>query len=291
MSNIIRMISKDGTITVMAGDTTDMVNRAADIHKSSAVITAAMGRLMTAASFMGDMLKGEDDSVTLRLNGNGPSGVVIAVSDSSGNARCYVSNPVVEIPLNAKGKLDVSGAVGKDGTLTVMKDLGLKEPYIGQIPLVSGEIAEDVTSYFAVSEQTPTVCALGVLVNPDLSVKAAGGFIIQLLPTADDSVIDEIEKCLEGVEPVTAMLSRGMTPESICRHVLKTFDLELLDESETEYRCNCSKKRVENALISMGKDDLASLLEDEVTEVKCHFCEKKYTFDKKDIQRLLREIK
>lgn len=287
MGKLIRMISSDGTLTVMAADTTDIVNTAVDIHKTSAVVSAAMGRLLTAAGFMGAVLKGRDDSVTLRIDGGGPSGPVIAVSDSSGNVRGYVSNPVVELPLNAKGKLDVSGAVGREGTLTVMKDLGLKEPYVGQVPIATGEIAEDITSYYAVSEQTPTVCALGVLVNPDLTVKAAGGFIIQLLPTAPDSVIDEAEKCIEGVEPVTSMLSRGMTPEQICRSVLKSFELELLDESETEYRCNCSKQRVERALISIGTQELNEIAKDESTEVCCHFCGKKYVFSQSEIKKLI----
>lgn len=184
MGKIVRYITTDGSAFVIAGDTTDMVSKAENIHKTSAVTTAALGRLMTAASMIGVMLKGKDDSVTLRLNGGGPAGVVLAVSDSQGNARGYVENPVVEIPLNDKGKLDVRGAVGTDGFLYVMKDMGLKEPYVGNTQIVSGEIAEDITNYFAVSEQTPTVCALGVLVNPDLSVANSGGFMIQLLPVA-----------------------------------------------------------------------------------------------------------
>ena len=173
MSELVRMIAADGTLTVMAVDSTDMIREMERIHKTSAVTSAALGRLLTAASLMGSVLKGKDHSITLRLSGGGPAGSVIAVSDSCGNVRGYVENPIVEIPLNIKGKLDVAGAVGKDGTLTVMKDLGLKEPYIGQVPIISGEIAEDITSYFAVSEQTPTVCALGVLVNPDLTIRAA----------------------------------------------------------------------------------------------------------------------
>ena len=229
MSELIRMISADGTLTVIAADTTDIVNKAEQIHKTSAVTSAALGRLLTAASMMGAVLKGEDDSITLRLSGDGPAGSVIAVSDSMGNVRGYVANPIVEIPLNDKGKLDVAGAVGKNGTLTVMKDLGLREPYIGQVPIVSGEIAEDITNYFAVSEQIPTVCALGVLVNPDLSIKAAGGFIIQLLPTALDDTIDKVEECIKAIPPVTKMLSDGMKPEDICRSVLKGFELEVLD--------------------------------------------------------------
>lgn len=286
MGKLVRMISNDGTLTVMAVDTTDIISRMEQIHHTSAVTSAALGRLLTAASLMGAVLKGKDDSITLRLNGDGPAGVVIAVSDNEGNVRGYVENPVVEIPLNIKGKLDVAGAVGKNGTLTVMKDLGLKEPYIGQIPIFSGEIAEDITSYYATSEQTPTVCALGVLVNPDLSIKAAGGFIIQLLPTAMDDTIDLVEECIDGIPSVTQMLTSGLDPEEICRKVLSKFELEYLDGSEPEYRCNCSRHRVEKALISTGKEALEEMAEDDGTEVCCHFCEKKYRFTSADIRKL-----
>ncbi len=286
MSELVRMISADGTLTVIAADTTDITNRMEQIHQTSAVTSAALGRLLTAASMMGAVLKGKDNSITLRLNGGGPAGSVIAVSDSEGNVRGYVANPVVEIPLNSKGKLDVAGAVGKEGSLTVMKDLGMKEPYIGQIPIVSGEIAEDITHYFATSEQLPSVCALGVLVNPDLSIKAAGGFIIQLLPTAFDDTIDRVEECIKDIEPITKMLTDGMTAEDICRHVLKGFELEILDTSKPEYRCNCSRERVIKALISMGKAELEDLANEPVIEVDCHFCEKKYSFTPDEIRKL-----
>ena len=289
MDKLVRCISSDGTLTVMAADTTDIVNTAQEIHKTSAVVSAALGRLLTAACLMGSALKGKDDSVTLRINGGGPAGTVLAVSDSSGNVRGYAVNPVVEIPLNDKGKLDVAGAVGTDGALTVIKDLGLKDPYVGQIPIASGEIAEDITSYFAVSEQIPTVCALGVLVNPDLTIRRAGGFIIQLLPTADDSVIDLVEKCIEGIEPVTKMLDSKMTPEEICCHVLADFELEVLDEAQPEYRCNCSRDRVSKALISMGREELSDIMKDERTEVCCQFCDKKYVFTPADIAKLIEQ--
>ncbi len=286
MSELVRMISTDGTLTVIAVDSTDIINRMEKIHMTSAVTSAALGRLLTAASMMGAVLKGKDHSITLRLNGNGPAGSLIAVSDSEGNVRGYVANPVVEIPLNNKGKLDVAGAVGTDGTLTVMKDLGMKEPYIGQIPIISGEIAEDITSYFATSEQLPSVCALGVLVNPDLSIQAAGGFIIQLLPTALDDTIDKVEECIKGIPSVTQMLTSGMTPEDICRSVLKTFDLEILDTAKPEYRCNCSRERVTKALLTMGKEELIDMANDPFTEVDCHFCEKKYRFTSAEIRKL-----
>lgn len=284
MSELVRMISTDGTLTVIAADTTDIINRMEQIHRTSAVTSAALGRLLTAASMMGAVLKCKDNSITLRLNGGGPAGSVIAVSDSDGNVRGYVSNPIVEIPLNNKGKLDVAGAVGTEGSLTVMKDLGMKEPYIGQVPIVSGEIAEDITSYFATSEQLPSVCALGVLVNPDLSIKAAGGFIIQLLPTALDDTIDKVEECIKDIEPVTQMLTNGMSAEDICRHVLKGFDLEILDTSNPEYRCTCSKDRVSKALISIGREGLLEMAQEKTTEVSCHFCEKKYVFTSDEIR-------
>lgn len=288
MGKLIRCISTDGTLTVMAADTTDIVNEAVKIHKTSAVTSAALGRLLTAASLMGSALKGKDDSITVKINGGGPAGTVLAVSDSSGNPRGYVQNSVVEIPLNEKGKLDVKGAVGTDGFLTVIKDLGLKEPYVGQIPIVSGEIAEDITQYYATSEQVPSVVALGVLVKPDLTIKAAGGFIIQLLPTAMDDTIEKVEKSIQNIESVTQMIEKGMTPEEICHHVLSEFEIEELDSANPVYKCSCSKQRVEAALISTGREALEEMAQDEKTEVGCQFCNKKYVFTPKDIMELLK---
>lgn len=289
MAHIVRCISDDGCVVVLAADTTDIAETARQYKRSSKVCTAALGRLMTGASLMGVMLKGEDSSVTLRINGNGPAGSVIAVADKHGNVRGYMMDPHVELPLNEKGKLDVGGAVGKDGFLTVIKDVGLKEPSMGQVPLVSGEIAEDITSYYAMSEQIPTVCALGVLVNKDLSVACSGGFLIQLLPTADDEIITRIEKGLEGLRPVTSMLVDGMTPFDICKAVLPDFNIEILDECDCGYRCNCSRERVEQALITTGRDALKEMMQDEVTEVKCHFCPSVYRFSPEDIKNLLEQ--
>lgn len=288
MSKAVRMISDDGTLSVIAIDSTDIVSEMEKLHCTSAVTSAALGRLLTAASMMGAVMKGKDDTLTVRLNGNGPSGPVIAVSDSEGNVRGYVSNPIVEIPLNEKGKLDVKGAVGTEGTLTVMMDLGLKEPYIGQIPLVSGEIAEDITAYYAQSQQTPTVCALGVLVNPELNIRAAGGFMIQLLPSAGEDTIELVEESIKDIPPVTNMITSGMTPEDICRSVLKKFNLELLDEFSPEYKCNCSKDRFERGLETLSKEDLTEMAEDKITEVSCHFCNKKYRFSSEEIRSLIR---
>ena len=288
MGKIVRYITEDGSAFIIAADTTDVVGKAEQIHKTSAVNTAALGRLLTAASMMGDMLKSKDDSITLRMNGGGPAGSLIAVSDSSGNVRGYVQNPVVEIPLNENGKLDVKGTVGTNGYLYVMKDIGLKEPYVGQTEIVSGEIAEDITNYFASSEQTPSVCALGVLVNPDLTVAAAGGFIIQLLPFCPDEIIDKIEYAMQTIEPVTVMLSNGMTPDDIAKTAMHGIEISKLDESEIEYRCNCSKEKVEEALISTGRESLEEMIASgEDTEVECHFCDKKYLFTPDDIKKLL----
>ena len=290
MKNLIRMISDDGQLSVIAVDSTNIVTEMHRIHGTSKVCSAALGRLLTAASLMGSMLKSKDDSITVKINGNGPCGTVLGVSDSSGNVRGYIGDAKVDLPLNEKGKLDVKAAVGTDGFLTVIKDLGMKEPYAGQTPIVSGEIAEDITSYYAVSEQTPTVCALGVLVDPDTeNIICAGGFIIQLLPFAADETIDKLEKDLESVKPVTTMLFDKMTPEEICRKVLPSFNLEILDDAEVEYRCTCSKERVTKALIATGKDGLSEMAEDEVTEAVCNFCNKKYHFSREEILKLLKQ--
>ncbi len=288
MGKIVRYITEDGSAFIIVADTTDVVAEAERIHKTSAVTTAALGRLLTAASMMGDMLKGKDDSITLRLAGGGPAGSIIAVSDSNGNARGYVQNPIVEIPLNDKGKLDVKGAVGTNGYLYVMKDIGLKEPYVGSTQIVSGEIAEDITNYFAVSEQTPSVCALGVLVNPDLTVKKAGGFIIQLLPGCPDSIIDKIEYAMNDIEPITVMLDKGMTPDEIAARAMNNINIEKLDEYDISYKCNCSKERVEAAIISTGMDTLQEMVDSgENAEVECHFCDKKYVFSPDEIKKLM----
>ena len=288
MARLTRALSADGSVMAMAIDSTDIAGRIEQIHKTSAVITAATGRLATAASMMGCLLKGENDTLTLRLSGGGPVGSIIAVADSNGNVKAYPANPVVELPLNNKGKLDVAGAVGTDGYLSVIRDLGLKEPYIGQTPIVSGEIAEDITNYYAVSEQVPTVCALGVLVNPDLTVKAAGGFLVQLLPFADEKAIETIEQNINGIKPVSTMIDEGMTPPDICKLLLSGLQPEILEERMPVYRCDCSKERVERALLSMGREQLNELIkEDHGTEVCCHFCEKKYRYTEDELKRLL----
>ena len=288
MSHIVRYITADGAAVITAIDSTGIVARAEQLHKTSAVVTAALGRLLTAASMMGYLLKDESDTLTLQVKGNGPVGAVVAVSDSHGNVRGYAGKTVVEIPLNAKGKLDVSGAVGKDGMLYVMRDFGEGEPYVGQVPLVSGEIAEDITSYYATSEQTPTVCGLGVLVAPDLTVQKAGGFLLQLLPYCPEETIAKIEENVASITSVTGLLSEGKTPSDICEMLFAGLEPKLLDEGDAEYRCDCTRERVEHALLSIGEKQLRELVDEGKTEeLLCHFCNKRYRFSPDEIRKLL----
>ncbi|MGN0664058.1 MAG: Hsp33 family molecular chaperone HslO [Negativibacillus sp.] len=287
MGKLVRTISREGGVICIAVDSTDAIAKMEQIHHTSAVITAAEGRLLTAASIMGTQLKSREDSITLRMEGDGPVGHLIAVGDGSGNVKGYMTNPVVELPLNQKGKLDVAGAVGKNGFLYVIRDMGMREPYIGQVPIVSGEIAEDITNYYAVSEQIPTVCGLGVLVNPDLTVKAAGGFLVQLLPGATDEEIDRLEANINGLKPVSQMIEEGMSPQQIAFRVLEGFEPEILDEYDMDYVCDCSRDRVERALISIGKAELLKMAEEEQqVEVGCQFCDKKYIFTRHQLKEL-----
>lgn len=288
MDNMIRGISEDGGVVFCGVDSTALAREAERIHATSAVTSAALGRLLTAAAMMGVMLKSERDSITLRMNGGGPAGIVLAVADGRGCVKGYVQNPVVELPLRPDGKLNVGAAVGRAGTLSVVCDLGLKEPYVGQIPLVSGEVAEDITAYYAVSEQIPTVCALGVLVNPDLTVACAGGYLVQLLPGATEQEISRLETNVAALPGVTALLQEGLGPKQIMERVMAGFAPQVLDEHTVAYRCDCSRERVERALVSMGREELADMAEKEGTvEVNCQFCDKKYRVD---AAKLLREL-
>lgn len=292
MSKLIRCITSDGAVMASAIDSTEIVAEAEKLHKTSAVVTAALGRLLTAASMMGNMLKGEKDTVTVKIDGGGPAGAVTAVADSRGFVRGYAVNPIVEIPLKANGKLDVSGAVGTNGNVFVIKDLGIKEPYSGFVPIVSGEIAEDITSYYAVSEQIPTVCALGVLVNPDLTVKKAGGYIIQLLPAADESTISRLEENLNKARPVTEQLDEGKDILDILKAMLDGFETEVLSENEVGYKCRCSRERTEKTLASLNMSELESIAqEEESIEIKCSFCGKTYIFDRAEIQKIINQKK
>lgn len=291
MDTIIRMIAKDAPIKAMAIQAKGIVERAREIHKTLPVATAALGRTLMAASMMGQQIKEKDGSVTLRINGGGPLGSILAVSDSDGNVRGYVQNGQVELPLKGPAKLDVGTAVGTNGSLTVIKDLKLKEPYVGTIPLVSGEIAEDITAYFAESEQIPTACALGVLVDRDQSVSAAGGYLIQLLPGADDAVIDKVERGIQQVGYVTHAFQEGVTPLELVQKVLSEFEVEVLETTPVEYRCYCSRERVSRALISLGVDELQKMIDEQgQAQLSCHFCNKEYTFDKAELEQLIQSI-
>ena len=290
MGKLTRCITQDGTLMAMVLDSTDIVAEAERIHKPSAVVTAALGRLLTAASMMGVMMKGEKDSITLKINGGGATGTVMAVSDSRGNVRGYAQNPVVEIPLKPNGKLDVSGAVGTEGFLYVMRDSGGKEPYIGCTPLVSGEIAEDITSYYATSEQTPTVCALGVLVNPDLTVKIAGGLLIQLLPFCPEEIIDQLEKNIADLPPMTELLAAGLSNQQILERALQNLPFDVLDTYEPAYRCSCSKEKVLGAFATMSPAELRELPdEDGKVEATCRFCDVVYRFSREDMEKMAAE--
>ncbi|NLW77812.1 MAG: Hsp33 family molecular chaperone HslO [Ruminococcaceae bacterium] len=280
MDNMVRALSESGGIVVCALDSTEVVKEMERLHQPSAVVSAGLGRLLTAASLMGSWLKNPQDSLTLRIDGGGPAGVLVAVSDGDANVRGYAGNNVVEIPLRADGKLDVGGAVGHEGTLSVMKDLGMKEPYIGQTPLVSGEIAEDITAYYAASEQTPTVCALGVLVNADLSIRRAGGFLLQLMPGALEEEITAVEKNVAEMLSVTDLLENGGTPEDMVHLALKGLGPEILEKRTVEYRCTCSRERTQDILASLGADELEAMRqENPAVQVECHFCNKVYEFD------------
>lgn len=288
MDQIVRMLAKEAPIKAMAIGATGLVTRAREIHQTWPVATAALGRTLMAASMIGNTLKEKDASVTIRMNGGGPLGTILAVSDSSGNVRGYVQEGQVELPPKEPGKLDVGKAVGTDGSLTIIKDLCLKEPYVGTVPLVSGEIAEDITAYFAESEQIPTACALGVLVDRDGSVLTAGGYLIQLLPGADDDTIKAIEEGIASLGAVTPALKSGMGPEELLRKVLQQFDLELLETVPVEYRCYCSRERMKTALISMGKEELSALiLERGIAELTCQFCDTVQVFEKAELEELL----
>ncbi len=289
---ILRGNSIDGGIRVFVAVTTDLVNRAQEIHHTYPVATAALGRTLTIASIIGAGLKNDTDTATIQFKGDGPLGSIVAVTDSNAHVRGYVVNPFVDLPLNKKGKLDVGGAVGK-GYLNVIRDLGMKEPYAGQVPIVTGEIAEDLTYYFARSEQIPTAIGLGVLVDTDNSVKAAGGFMLQLMPEASEEVAGELEDKMRTLEPITAMIEKGMTAEDIFFHITDGFDM-LMDNQgiEPKYECKCSKERMEKALISIGRAELESLIEEQgEAELTCQFCDNKYKFSKQELEILLKESK
>lgn len=291
MGEIVRTITTDGMVMASAITGTDIVYRAREIHKTSSTATAALGRTLLAASLMGNQLKGEDNSLTLQVRGDGPLGGITCVADYKGNVRGFVANPEADVPRKYEGKLDVGAAVG-GGYLTVIKDLGMKEPYVGSIALVSGEIAEDVTAYFAESEQIPTACALGVLVKKDGGdVLTAGGYLIQLLPGADDAAIDKVERGIRKVGSVTSALAAGKSTLDLLQDVLEEFELEVLETTPVEYRCYCSRDRVTRALISMGREEMKSLIEEQgQADLTCQFCDKIYHYDRPELEEILKNM-
>lgn len=285
---IIRAVACGGQVSAIAISSKNIVERARQIHTTLPVATAALGRSLSAASMMGHMLKMDGASLTLRINGGGPLGSITAVSDSSGNVRGLVRNPHIILPLRPDGKLDVGRAVGRCGELTVIKDLGLKEPYVGSVPILSGEIAEDITLYFAESEQIPTACALGVLVGVDQSVTAAGGYILQLMPGADESLIELLEGNVKKAGSATDILSLEASPELLLRAVLDDLEPRFFEPEQVQYRCYCSRQRVEQALISIGIDELEAMLEqDRKAEITCQFCDNVYSFSGDQLRRII----
>ena len=288
---IVRAISSDGMVQAAAIYSRNLTERARQIHKTLPVATAALGRALAGASMMGNALKGQGASLTLQIKGGGPLGTVLAVSDNEGNVRGSVQNPQIDLPIREDGKLDVGGAVGHGGTLTVIKDLNLKEPYVGSVELLGGEIAEDLASYFVESEQIPTACGLGVLVDRDRSVLRAGGYLIQLLPGAPEGIIDRLEKGIMAAGPVTNLLMENDDPESLLRRVMADFELEILETVPVEYRCYCSRERVERALISLGRKELEEMLREQGgCQLSCQFCDTVYDFSKEDLERLLASL-
>ena len=288
---LVRAISKDGFVKAAAVSTRELTERARQIHQTSPVATAALGRLLAAGSMMGSDLKGEGASVTLRIKGDGPLGTLLVVADNQGNVRGSVQNPQADLPIRADGKLDVGGAVGHSGTLTVIKDLNMKEPYVGSVELLGGEIAEDLASYFVESEQIPTACGLGVLVDRDRSVLHAGGYLIQLLPGAPEGVIDRLEQGIMAAGAVTGLLKENDDPESLLRRVMSGFELEILEKTPVEYRCYCSRERVTRTLISLGRKELQDIVDEgKPIDIDCQFCDEIYHYTPEDIADILKEL-
>ena len=288
---LVRAMTKDGFVKAVAVTTKTLTERARQIHKTLPTATAALGRLLAAASMMGNMQKVDDGSITLQIKGGGPLGTLLAVSDAAGNVRGWVEHPQISLLEKYRGKLDVGAAVGNDGTLTVIRDLRMKDPYIGSVQLVSGEIAEDITQYFAQSEQTPTACALGVLIDTDQSVRAAGGYLVQLLPGAPDDVIDRLEAGVQAAGAATAMLDGGLDAAGMLQKVLSGFEVEILETQPVEYRCYCTRRRVESTLISLGRDELRQVVRSgETLHVDCQFCDHVYDFTPQDVAALLHAL-
>jgi len=285
-------MSKDGMVKAAAVSTRGITERARNIHHTTPVATAALGRALAGVSMMGNALKGQGESVTLQIKGGGPLGTVLAISDAEGNVRGYVGDPTVDLPLREDGKLNVGGAVGHDGTLTVIKDLGLKEPYVGTIDLLGGEIAEDIAAYFVESEQIPSACGLGVLVDRDRSVLASGGYLIQLLPGAGEDVIAKVEGGIYAAPSVTNILKDDPDPVHLLQTVLSDFELEILETTPIEYRCYCSRERTERALLSLGSTELEDMLREQGgAELTCQFCDRVHVFSGDELRNMITELR
>ena len=285
---IIRAISSDGLVQAAAICSRDLTERARQIHKTLPVATAALGRTLAGAAMMGNALKGQGASLTLQIKGGGPLGTILAVADTDGNVRGYVTNPRVDLPLRADGKLGVGAAVGAGGTMTVIKDLNMREPYVGTVDLLGGEIAEDIAGYFVESEQIPTACGLGVLIDRDQSVRAAGGYLIQLMPGYTEDTVAMVEGGIMAAGNVSAILDKDPDPEHMLRQVMSDFDLKILESSEVEYRCYCSRERVERALLSLGADELASIVREQGgCQMSCQFCDTVYDFSAEELNAMI----
>lgn len=289
---IVRATAKDGMVRIIAGSTKKLVQEATEIHQCTPLAAASLGRMLTAGALLGTTLKSEKEVLTLRIDGAGEAKGIIVTAYEGGRVKGYIGNPHGNMPLNPKGKLDVGGYVGKNGNLMLIKDLGMKDPYVGQVPIFSGEVAEDLAYYFTVSEQTPSAVALGVLVDKDYSIKVAGGFIIQMMPGADELLADIITYRLEEIPSITTLLEEGNTIEKVLDYVFDDMDLKILEEIKPEFKCDCSKEKVEKALISIGEKDLVEIYtEGKTEEIKCHFCNTSYVFTKENIGELLTKIK
>lgn len=287
-SYVVSMIDEEKYIRAYGINSTNMVNSASNIHNCLPTAAAALGRTLSAAGIMGAMLKGDKDKISIQFKGDGPAGTVLAVANSQGEVKGYIDNPMVDLPLNSMGKLDVGGAIGKQGKLTIIKDLGLREPYIGQVDLSTGEIGDDLSAYFTYSEQVPSAVALGVLVDVDGSIKSSGGYIIQVLPDTPETIIDNLEKSIFAAPPVSKMLDEGYTIEEILEKVLEGFAVKVTDKKEVKFNCDCNQHRIEGVLISLGKQEIEGIIEEQgEAEVVCHFCNVKYQFSKNHLENLL----
>jgi len=288
---LVRAMASNGDIRIIAAITTELVNEGVKLHNCAPTAAAVLGRMLTAGSLMGATLKSEQDALTLQMSGGGPARGVVVTSYADASVKGYVGNPSIDLPANSKGKLDVGGAIGKNGNLIIIRDMGLKEPYVGQVPIYTGEIGDDLAYYFTVSEQTPSAVGLGVLVDTDLSIKAAGGFIIQMMPDANELAADLVTYRLQEIPSITEMITKGMSIEEILNYIFEGMDLKIHDSMMPVYKCDCSREKVERAFISIGKKDLEELYnEGKEEELKCHFCNKAYKFTHDQIGEILKSV-